>query len=209
MMNTPSPSPADAPTPIKRRLSRTSTIAGSLVLLVVVLAAFAYFTVITRPAPVALPAPEPVAQVPDAVVERLDRLETMVRDLTAKISLSIDTQTAIAADVATLRLRAEAEAEKAAEAARQAEERRAAQQNRRAARPAAQSAAPKAAVLSVDSWGGKPSVVVRDGDGKVQFLTLGDRLPGGGVIGGVQVAEQRVTVRHADGSVSTLIGKAQ
>lgn len=209
MMNTPSPSPADAPTPIKRRLSRTSTIAGSLVLLVVVLAAFAYFTVITRPAPVALPAPEPVAQVPDAVVERLDRLETMVRDLTAKISLSIDTQTAIAADVATLRLRAEAEAEKAAEAARQAEERRAAQQNRRAARPAAQSAAPKTAVLSVDSWGGKPSVVVRDGDGKVQFLTLGDRLPGGGVIGGVQVAEQRVTVRHADGSVSTLIGKAQ
>jgi len=208
MMNTSSSPSSDAPAPIKRRLSRTSAIAGSLVLLVVVLAAFGYFSVITRPAPVALPAPEPVAQVPDVMVERLDRLESMVRDLTAKMIVSIDTQTAIAADVATLRLRAEAEAEKAAEAARQAEERRAAQQNRRAARPA-QSAAPKAAVLSVDSWGGKPSVVVRDSDGKVQFLTLGDRLPGGGVIGGVQVAEQRVTVRHADGSVSTLIGKAQ
>lgn len=208
MMNTPSNSQDDAPTPIKRRLSRTSAIAGSLVLLVVVLAAFAYFTVITRPAPVALPAPEPVAQVPDVMVERLDRMESMLRYLTAQITLSIDAQTAIAADVATLRLRAEAEAEKAAAAARQAEERRAVQQNRRAARPA-QSAAPKAAVLSVDSWGGKPSVVVRDSDGKVQFLTLGDRLPGGGVIGGVQVAEQRVTVRHADGSVSTLIGKAQ
>lgn len=209
MMNTSSSPSADAPAPIKRRLSRTGAIAGSLVLLVVVLAAFGYFSVITRPAPVALPAPEPVAQVPDVMmVERLDRLESMVRDLTAKMIVSIDTQTAIAADVATLRLRAEAEAEKAAEAARQAEERRAAQQSRRAARPA-QSAAPKAAVLSVDSWGGKPSVVVRDSDGKVQFLTLGDRLPGGGVIGGVQVAEQRVTVRHADGSVSTLIGKAQ
>jgi hypothetical protein len=208
MTTTPALDPA---APIKRRVPRAAAIVGSLVMLAVVLAAFAYFTASTRPAPAALPVPEPVAQVPDAmIVERLDRLETMMLDLTAKIGISIDTQTAIAADVTTLRLRADAEAEKAADAARAAAARSAAaQQNRRAAQPAARSAKPNMAVLSVDSWGGKPSVVIRDGDGKVQFLTLGDRLPGGGVIGAVQIAEQRITVRHPNGSVSTMAGRSQ
>jgi len=207
MTTTPALDPA---APIKRRVPRAAAIVGSLVMLAVVLAAFAYFTASTRPAPAALPVPEPVAQVPDAMIERLDRLETMMLDLTAKIGISIDTQTAIAADVTTLRLRADAEAEKAADAARAAAARSAAaQQNRRAAQPAARSAKPNMAVLSVDSWGGKPSVVIRDGDGKVQFLTLGDRLPGGGVIGAVQIAEQRITVRHPNGSVSTMVGRSQ
>jgi hypothetical protein len=201
----------DAAAPVKRRVPRAAAIVGSLVMLAVVLAAFAYFSASTRPAPEPLPVPEPVAEVPDAMIDRLDRLETMMRDLTAKLVVSIDTQTAIAADVTTLRLRADAEAEKAAEAARAAAARNAAvQQNRRTARPAARSATPtNMAVLSVDSWGGKPSVVIRDGDGKVQFLTLGDRLPGGGVIGAVQVAEQRITVRHPNGSVSTMVGRSQ
>ncbi len=207
MTTTPTP---DAAAPIKRRVPRAAAIVGSLVMLAVVLAAFAYFSASTRPAPEPLPVPAPVAEVPDAMIKRLDRLETMMRDLTAKVIVSIDTQTAIAADVTTLRLRADAEAEKAAEAARAAAARSAAaQQNRSAARPAARSATPNIAVLSVDSWGGKPSVVIRDGDGKVQFLTLGDRLPGGGVIGAVQVAEQRITVRHPNGSVSTMVGRSQ
>jgi hypothetical protein len=41
----------------------------------------------------------------------------------------------------------------------------------------------------------------------VQFANTGDRIPGGGVIGSAQATGQTVTIRQADGSVSTVTGK--
>lgn len=208
-MNTAQTAPSS--TGLKRPTFRALSLAASLLLLTIVLAGYAYFSSVTADAtPDTLPATPAPSQ--DAVIERLDRLEAMVQTLATQVSTSVAAQAAIAADVTTLRLRSDAAAEAAAAAASAAEARRAAAQQQRQRRVSRRTSTPapaKLAVLSVDTWGGKPSVVIRDDAGKVNFLTLGDRLPGGGVIGAVQVAEQRITVRNPDGSTATLVGKAQ
>lgn len=156
----------------------------------------------------AISAPEAVAELPDALTGRLDRLEKLVRDLTEKISASIDAQNTIQNDVAALRERLDQDAAERATAAKAAVAQRVALQRRHTVKPTPPPApAPSAAVLSVDTWGGKPSVVLRGPDGRVQFANTGDRIPGGGVIGSAQASGQTVTIRQADGSISTLTGK--
>lgn len=153
-------------------------------------------------------APQAVADLPDALTGRLDRLEKLVRDLTEKISASIEAQNTIQNDVAALRERFDQEAADRASAAKAAVAQRVALQRRHLVKPTPPPApAPSAAVLSVDTWGGKPSVALRGPDGRVQFANTGDRIPGGGVIGSAQASGQTVTIRQADGSFSTLISK--
>lgn len=146
-----------------------------------------------------------------AIDGRLDRLEKLVRDLTAKVAASNETQVAIKGDVAALReefgaLHDRLDKEAAERAAKASVAQRVAVQRRRIVK-VAPPPTPTAAVLSVDMWGGKPSVALRGPDGRVQFANTGDRVPGGGVIGAVQHKGQTVTIRQADGSVSTMTSK--
>lgn len=207
-MNTPQ---FDAP-PVKRRIPKTAIVL--LVLFVFLgIVAFGWHLLTTTFAGAIGDGPEvtgsqTVAALPDALTGRLDHLEKMVRDLTDKISASIDTQTAIQNDVAALRERLDQEAAERVAAAKVAVAQRAALQRRRIVKPTPPPApAPSAAVLSVDMWGGKPSVALRGPDGRVQFANTGDRIPGGGVIGSAQATGQTVTIRQADGSVSTVTDK--
>ena len=104
-MNTPQ---FDAP-PVKRRIPKTAIVL--LVLFVFLgIVAFGWHLLTTTFAGAIGDGPEvtgsqTVAALPDALTGRLDHLEKMVRDLTDKISASIDTQTAIQNDVAALRER--------------------------------------------------------------------------------------------------------
>lgn len=139
-----------------------------------------------------------------------EHLEKLVQELADKIGTSLDTQTTIQQDIAALReqlehMAAERAAAKVAVSQRLARQR----QQHRAVRlvPPAPASAPTASVLSVDSWGGKPSVAILGPDGHIQFANQGDRVPGGGVIGAAQVAGQSVTIRNGDGTVSTVVGK--
>lgn len=202
-MNTPQ---FDAP-PVKRRIPKLA-IALFVLFVLSGIVAFGWFLGTAPLATQAETAPQAVAELPDALTGRLDRLEKLVRDLTEKISASIDTQAAIQNDVAALRERLDQEAAERAAAAKVAVAQRAALQRRRIVKPTPPPApAPSAAVLSVDMWGGKPSVALRGPDGRVQFANTGDRIPGGGVIGSAQTTGQTVTIRQADGSVSTVTGK--
>lgn len=156
----------------------------------------------------AVTAPQAVA-VPDAVTGRLDHIEKMVRELTEKVGASVEAQTAMQSDVSALREHMDQQAAERVAAARVAVAQHAALQRRRVVKPTPPPAppAPTASVLSVDMWGGKPSVALRGPDGRVQFANTGDRIPGGGVIGSAQASGQTVTIRQADGSISTMTGK--
>lgn len=156
----------------------------------------------------AVTAPQAVA-VPDAVTGRLDHIEKMVRELTEKVGASVEAQTAMQSDVSALREHMDQQATERVAAARVAVAQHAALQRRRVVKPTPPPAppAPTSSVLSVDMWGGKPSVALRGPDGRVQFANTGDRIPGGGVIGSAQASGQTVTIRQADGSISTMTGK--
>ena len=101
-MNTPQ---FDAP-PVKRRIPKTAIVL--LVLFVFLgIVAFGWHLLTTTFAGAIgdgteVTGSQTVAALPDALTGRLDHLEKMVRDLTDKISASIDTQTAIQNDVAAL-----------------------------------------------------------------------------------------------------------
>ena len=136
-----------------------------------------------------------------------EHLEKLVQELADKIGTSLDTQTTIQQDIAALREQLEHMAAERASAAKAAIAKRTALQQRRTVRPAPPAPMPTASVLSVDSWGGKPSVAILGPDGHIQFANQGDRVPGGGVIGAAQVAGQSVTIRNGDGTVSTVVGK--
>lgn len=193
--------------PVKRRIPKLA-IALFVLFVLSGIVAFGWFLGTAPLATQAEPAPQAVAELPDALTGRLDRLEKLVRDLTEKISASIDAQNTIQSDVAALRERLDQDAAERASAAKAAVAQRAALQRRHIVKPTPPPApAPSAAVLSVDTWGGKPSVALRGPDGRVQFANTGDRIPGGGVIGSAQASGQTVTIRQADGSVSTLTGK--
>ena len=135
-----------------------------------------------------------------------EHLEKLVRELSDKIGTALDGQATIQQDIAALREQLEHMAAERATAAKVAVAQRATLQQRRTVRPAPPAPAPTASVLSVDSWGGKPSVAILGPDGHIQFANQGDRVPGGGVIGAAQVAGQSVTIRNGDGTVSTVVG---
>ena len=136
-----------------------------------------------------------------------EHLEKLVRELSDKIGTALDGQATIQQDIAALREQLEHMAAERATAAKVAVAQHATLQQRRTVRPAPPAPAPTASVLSVDSWGGKPSVAILGPDGHIQFANQGDRVPGGGVIGAAQVAGQSVTIRNGDGTVSTVVGK--
>lgn len=143
------------------------------------------------------PPPEPV--VPAALTSRLDALEKNVKDLVDQVRASIATQEAVQRDVAAIKAKLDQALVPTAAALHRE------QRPRRIAKvvPVPDSSPPLPEVLSVDSWGGHSSVVLRDADGRVRFAADGDQVHGG-VIGSANPATQTVVVRRVDGEVITV-----
>jgi hypothetical protein len=151
--------------------------------------------------PAALPAPP--APVPPELSERLDAMQVSIKDLSAQITTSADKQSAMQTDVAAIKAYYEKQ-EAAAQAAAARAKRAAVVQRKPSAAQQQSTVAP--VVLSVDTWDGKPSAVLRGLDGRLHFASTGDRIPFG-TVGAIQAATQTVVIQYDDGSVATLAGR--
>lgn len=204
-MNTPETSPRLP----ARLLPRKMLLIGGLLLVLGLLGAGYFVTTLatsatpaSEPEPLAV-APSPLAVLDEALMherERVTHLETKLAELSDRLAAVDGAVTGTQRDVVELQKRHDREASERASA------RAASVRQRQARRPEAPPA-PSAAVLSVDMWGGQPSVAILDPQGRVSFAGQGDRIPGGGVIGAARVSGQTVTVHGDDGSVSTFMGR--
>ncbi|WP_026259141.1 hypothetical protein [Uliginosibacterium gangwonense] len=63
--------------------------------------------------------------------------------------------------------------------------------------------APEERILSIDTWGGRPSIAIKGSDGKLRFVTEGDATTKGR-IGAAHAATGAITIVRPDGSRDTL-----
>jgi len=63
--------------------------------------------------------------------------------------------------------------------------------------------APEERILSIDTWGGRPSIAIKGSDGKLRFVTEGD-VTTKGRIGAAHAATGAITIVRPDGSRDTV-----